>query len=584
MTNAKQIIEPALISEVLNSAAFSDRWRENFLKIVLRAAVIFGGVMFAYTFLHSNDFRILAAYAAILLLLLAVTFVPVSYSIRASVFSGLIFLIGATILFGYGISADASTFLLAFITITALLFDYRGSLIALALSIIIMAIIGWMAFNGILKFIGAPAGNVADWIIYGLDMSVPGAVIILAVFFLKREFNKVLHQVREVFQAFQAEHAQLEERVAERTADLMKANQKTTEQASRLRTVAEVSRSAAAISEQDRLMNVLTESHQPTAWLLSHRNFSSGRAREYAILSASNSEGGARMLARKHRLQVGQQGMVGYVTSSGLPRIALDVGADAVFFNNPDLPETRSEMCLPLKVNEIVIGALDIQSTEANAFTEEDYSVLSILADQVAIAIQNAKSNEETKRALQEAEFSFSQLTGHAWRKFSRERDVKGYRFRGIKAEPIQGQSSEAKANGQINMPIRLRGQVIGNLKLNRTDEGQSWTEDELAMTQATAERVALAMENAAAIGRGTTKRCKRAKDQRHHIQNQPVHQPAKRFANRRRGVGPCHPRLGCRYPISRKWCRQKTRKAAIMKNVSTRISTQVFIIPTLIW
>ena len=497
MTNAKQIIEPALISEVLNSAAFSDRWRENFLKIVLRAAVIFGGVMFAYTFLHSNDFRILAAYAAILLLLLAVTFVPVSYSIRASVFSGLIFLIGATILFGYGISADASTFLLAFITITALLFDYRGSLIALALSIIIMAIIGWMAFNGILKFIGAPAGNVADWIIYGLDMSVPGAVIILAVFFLKREFNKVLHQVREVFQAFQAEHAQLEERVAERTADLMKANQKTTEQASRLRTVAEVSRSAAAISEQDRLMNVLTNLISQQLGYYHIGIFLLDEPREYAILSASNSEGGARMLARKHRLQVGQQGMVGYVTSSGLPRIALDVGADAVFFNNPDLPETRSEMCLPLKVNEIVIGALDIQSTEANAFTEEDYSVLSILADQVAIAIQNAKSNEETKRALQEAEFSFSQLTGHAWRKFSRERDVKGYRFRGIKAEPIQGQSSEAKANGQINMPIRLRGQVIGNLKLNRTDEGQSWTEDELAMAQATAERVALAMENA---------------------------------------------------------------------------------------
>ena len=80
------------------------------------------------------------------------------------------------------------------------------------------------------------------------------------------------------------------------------------------------------------------------------------------------------MLARGHRLQVGQQGMVGYVTSTGKPRIALDVGADAVFFNNPDLPETHSEMCLPLKVKEVVIGALDIQSTEANAFTEEDYS------------------------------------------------------------------------------------------------------------------------------------------------------------------------------------------------------------------
>ncbi len=151
--------------------------------------------------------------------------------------------------------------------------------------------------------------------------------------------------------------------------------------------------------------------------------------REYAILSASNSEGGKRMLKRGHRLQVGRQGMVGYATSSGKPRIALDVGADAVFFNNPDLPETRSEMSLPLIVNEVIIGALDIQSTEAKAFTEEDYSVLSILADQVAIAIQSARSNEETKRALQEAEIASSQVTSRAWKEFSGEHDVKGYRF-----------------------------------------------------------------------------------------------------------------------------------------------------------
>lgn len=203
------------------------------------------------------------------------------------------------------------------------------------------------------------------------------------------------------------------------------------------------------------------------------------------------------MLARGHRLQVGQQGMVGYVTSSGKPRIALNVGADAVFFNNPDLPETRSETCLPLKVNEVVIGALDIQSTEANAFTEEDYSVLSILADQVAIAVQNAKANEETKRALQEAEIASSQLTGHAWKEYSFGREVKGYQFRGLKAEPIESKPSNSEANGLINVPIRSRGQIIGNLKLNRTDERYSWTDDELAMVQATADRVALALESA---------------------------------------------------------------------------------------
>ena len=498
MTNVNQTTETSLISEILDSAAFSNRWRENFLNIVMRVTAAFGIVMFAVT-LFQGDYRILTIYGVILLLLLVVTFVPVPYSIRAGVFTALIYLVGATILFGYGISADASTFLLAFIAITALLFDYRLGLTALALSIITMIIINSMIASGSLKLLTASGttGTVADWITYGLDMSAPGMVIILAVYFLKREFNKVLGQFREIFQALQAVQTQLEKRVAERTVDLMKANQKTAEQASRLRTVAEVSRSAAAIPEQDRLMNVLTNLISAQLGYYHIGIFLLDEPREYAILSASNSEGGKRMLARGHRLQVGRQGMVGYATSSGKPRIALDVGADAVFFNNPDLPETRSEMSLPLIVNEAIIGALDIQSTEANAFTEEDYSVLSILADQVAIAIQNAQSNEETKRALQEAKIASSQFTSRAWKEFSNEHDVSGYRFRGLKAESIQTRSDEETTNTMLNIPIRLHGQIIGNLKLNQTDETHSWTEDELAIAQATAERVALAMENA---------------------------------------------------------------------------------------
>ncbi|MGA7192406.1 MAG: GAF domain-containing protein [Anaerolineales bacterium] len=498
MTNVKKTTDPSLMSEILNSAAFSDRWRENFLNIVLRVAVVFGGVMFTYSLFH-GDFGILVVYGFIFLLLTAATFAPVSYTARAGVFSGLVFLVGATILVSYGISADASMFLLAFIAITALLFDQRLGYGALALSILSLAILGWLVLTGVFKLlvVGGTTGVLSDWITYGLDMAVPGAVIVLAVHFLKREFNTVLHQVREIFQALQAEQAQLEERVAQRTSDLVRANQKTEEQASRLRTVAEVSRLAAAIGEQDRLMNSLTNLISQQLDYYHIGIFLLDERREYAMLSAANSDGGMKMLARGHRLEVGQQGMVGYVTSSGKPRIALDVGADAIFFNNPDLPTTRSEMALPLKVNDVVIGALDIQSTEANAFTEEDYSILSILADQVAIAIQNARSNQETKRALQEAEIASSQLTGRAWKDYTSERDTKGYSFRGAKVEPIQNKSNAVESNGMLHMPIRLRGQIIGDLKLNRTDEGHSWTDDELALAQATADRVALALEGA---------------------------------------------------------------------------------------
>ena len=107
MTIAKQTAEESLMSEILNTAAFSNRWRENFLNIAMRVTVVLGIAVLAVTLLQ-GDIRILAIYGAVLLLLLVVTFAPVPYSIRAGVFSGLIYLVGATILVGYGISAGAS--------------------------------------------------------------------------------------------------------------------------------------------------------------------------------------------------------------------------------------------------------------------------------------------------------------------------------------------------------------------------------------------------------------------------------------------------------------------------------------------
>ena len=106
------------------------------------------------------------------------------------------------------------------------------------------------------------------------------------------------------------------------------------------------------------------------------------------------------MLNRQHSLPVDHRSIVGYSISRGEARIALDVGADSVYFNNPDLPETRSEMALPLRVTGHIIGSLDVQSTQTNAFSAEDINVLTTLADQVAIAIENARLFSEAQRRI----------------------------------------------------------------------------------------------------------------------------------------------------------------------------------------
>ena len=182
---------------------------------------------------------------------------------------------------------------------------------------------------------------------------------------------------------------ELEDRVAQRTFELERRNEALTYRSTQLQTVAEVARGIATSQQLEDLLNSITEMVSSRFGFYHVGIFLLDENKELAVLRAANSEGGKRMLNRKHALQVGKVGIVGYVTGMGRPRIATDVGEDAVFFNNPDLPLTRSEMALPLQVSGQIIGALDVQSTQSNAFTSEDVSLFSILADQVAIAIQN---------------------------------------------------------------------------------------------------------------------------------------------------------------------------------------------------
>ncbi|MGB9871519.1 MAG: GAF domain-containing protein, partial [Anaerolineae bacterium] len=205
--------------------------------------------------------------------------------------------------------------------------------------------------------------------------------------------------------------------------------------------------------------------------------------------------------------------IVGTVAGTGRPRIALDVGADAVFFDNPDLPLTRSEMALPLKVGERVIGVLDVQSEEPAAFTDEDVAVLQTMADQIALAVENARLLEETRRALEELRTLYGERLREAWERLEGFPPALVYdrvTVTPMEAPPPVPAVEEALRQGQvvalsepdngravIAAPLRLHDQVIGAIALEETDQAHPWTEDEVALVQAVSEQVALALESA---------------------------------------------------------------------------------------
>lgn len=336
---------------------------------------------------------------------------------------------------------------------------------------------------------------------------------------------KEFAQIRDILELNDL-RTSLEKRVEENAAELLQrsneldiANQQIQHKATQFEALAQVARTIASVRDLQELLpriaTVISENfgyYHVGLFLLDEAN-------EHAVLSATNSEGGKKMMERKHRLRVGQEGIVGYVTAIGEPRIAMDVGKDAVFFDNPELPNTHSEMALPLKAENRIMGALDVQSTESGAFTEEDIQMLTLLADQVSLAIENARLFDETRSALDEAQAVSRQFTREAWGRVPVEHKLLGYRYTVAGAAPLKepvelsgrgqrtGRDNPEELN-QVVVPIELRGEIVGTL-IVQSPSTDKLNRHQVDLIKAVAERVALSAENAR-LFEETTRRAER--------------------------------------------------------------------------
>lgn len=286
-------------------------------------------------------------------------------------------------------------------------------------------------------------------------------------------------------------------RLEENQGALQAANEQLRRRAERIDAVANISRTITLTQETERILPLIATAigsqlgySHVGVYLLNENG-------QNALLSAASSEEGLQLMRNKSRVSIAPDNLIGFVVSRGVAR-AIQTEAERISLDSPDsLPNSRSRLVLPLKVQERAIGALDIQSERAEDFAREDFSTLQVLADQAAIAIQNARTVEQLQGALQKAEIVSNQLTNQVWRESEESQKRKGYRYDGVKPEPIYKKTQFSAAERPLSIPVVLRGQTIGNLKLNPTDASRRWTEDEIVMAKATAERVAIALEGA---------------------------------------------------------------------------------------
>ena len=308
----------------------------------------------------------------------------------------------------------------------------------------------------------------------------------------------------------EATQINLEKKIQDRTYELQVDHQ-IERRASRLQAVLEISQTIALVQNIDDLLPLIASLISERFGFYHVGIFLLDEARENAVLKAANSKGGQRMLARKHQLKLGSTSIVGFATQTGRARTALDIGTDISYFDNPDLPETHSEVALPLKVDDNVIGALDIQSTEIAAFKEDELGVLTILANQVAAAIHNTRLYKETRTALSEAEARNASgkklaLTSQSHTGFTYAPDGTFQSAPAILADNANNSASNQTmildaASGvstpTMHVPVKLRDQIVGFLNIQSNDPNRNWSEDEVALVQTISERAAFALENA---------------------------------------------------------------------------------------
>ena len=322
---------------------------------------------------------------------------------------------------------------------------------------------------------------------------------------LAQAFNQMSGELTLAFET-------LEEKVADRSRSLERRSLE-------METIAEVAREITIIHDLNTLLNVSANLIRERFNYYHVGIFLVNDRGDFAILRAASSIAASQMLDQNYKLKVGQEGLVGSVTRTGQAHLALDVGSDAVHFKNPLLPQTRSEITLPLRIRNITIGALDIQADAQSAFSDRDAKVLQLLADQLAAAIENAQLVQQVNQTLTELNKAYQLQTQNVWQSTINQSERSGYEYDGLQVlsvprnlsddllhqlkngEPIileeNDDQNDCRTKTTLMVPLMVLDQVIGVIGLEQEDPEHAWTNEEIVIAQAAANRAGITLENA---------------------------------------------------------------------------------------
>ncbi len=425
------------------------------------------------------------------------------YRIAASLYIGIVFVaLIFSIIFFDGPNSPAWLVMLWLLMVTAVFISPRLALWLLFLPVILWGLLQLGAWSGMYR----PLLTTEPSRLVGLTPVLALIVMLVAVPMaaVSARYRREVLVSLEQAQAGLIEHGKtLETEVARRT-------QEARFQAEEFRAVADLGRITASILDLDIMLTTAVELIAERFGYYEVIIFLLDEERTWLVARAAASEAGRALLAQGLRLQMGQQGVVGYVAATGVPYIALDVLADVHYYGVTELTMTRSEMAAPLELRGQMLGVLDVQSTEVGAFSERDLHLLRTMADSLAVAVQNALRFERAQRALEQFSRLQDQQVLHVWRAMlERHSGRMAYLYDRVRVMPLNHSEQLAEANAPLEeltvsrrddgvylllVPLEVRGQRVGRFVF---ESDAPWQEDGIQVVKAVILQLGLALENA---------------------------------------------------------------------------------------
>jgi len=333
---------------------------------------------------------------------------------------------------------------------------------------------------------------------YGVWIALIAGLVAALVILVRRQ--RLLIARRRVREAdFQERERELQEQCAIAEHQAMERTQLFQKQYEQFHTVASIVREAAAVRELDVLMDTIVRLIAQQFGLYHVGVFLIDDAGEFAVMQAASSEEGQKLLTQEYKVRLAEQELVGSVAMHGESRIVSRAGQDADLPSVPELSAARSEMGLSLKVRDQVIGVLDLQSENPQAFAQEEVGIFRMLADLLAVTVQNARLFEEHRRTVTRLEATYREQMEEVWQAQAAARAYAydGLEIKAATVKPPPEPELFGVAERQLVIPISLRGQVVGSLILERDSEQEPWSADELLLAEEIGVQAGLALENA---------------------------------------------------------------------------------------